>query len=73
MINTKKRDYCLLGQQFLRNVCAIELNDTMIFIDKNKLRQKLFLPPENCEDNEHGGRDLFNFSDKSIDIDEHYY
>ncbi|CAF1103327.1 unnamed protein product [Didymodactylos carnosus] len=88
MINTKKRDYCLLGQHFLRNLCTIQVNDTMIFVNKNKLREKLFPPADvtvteisnylhyqrpafsktekflTCEDDEHGGRDLLNVSDK---------
>ena len=94
MINMKKRQYCLLGQHFLRTRCSIQLNDTMIFTNKNTLRHKLF-PPSNitvneivnylyyqrpsfsktetflfCEDDEHGGPDLFNVSQKQIDIDE---
>jgi hypothetical protein len=95
MINNKKRDYCLLGQHFLTNICSLQLNDVIIFIDKNKLQEKLF-PPQtlcindiadylyyqrpafsrtenflNCEDDEHGGRDLFNISHQHIDIDEY--
>lgn len=90
--NPKKRHYCLLGQQFLRNYCSIQLNDTMIFLDKTTLRQKLFPPqklsineivnylyyerPEfaktekflNAEDDEHGGHDLLNVSNRQIDI-----
>ncbi|CAF0987245.1 unnamed protein product [Adineta ricciae] len=42
MINTKKREYCLLGQHFLKTVCSIQVNDTMIFINKDKLRNRVF-------------------------------
>ncbi|CAF3278337.1 unnamed protein product [Rotaria sp. Silwood2] len=51
MINNKKRDYCLLGQHFFRNVGSIQLNEVIIFIDKQKLREKLF-PPINKSVNE---------------------
>ncbi|CAF1348954.1 unnamed protein product [Rotaria sordida] len=40
--NTKKREYCLLGQHFLKNLCTIQINDTMIFVNKNNIREKLF-------------------------------
>jgi len=92
MINKKKREYCLLGQHFLKTVCSIQLNDTMLFIDKDKLREKLVPQPNsslnemanylyyqrpvfskteqflNCEDDEHGGRDLFNISQQQVDV-----
>ncbi|CAF3700977.1 unnamed protein product [Rotaria sp. Silwood1] len=51
MVNNKKRDYCFLGQQFLRNVGSIQLNEVIIFIDKQKLQEKLF-PPINKSVNE---------------------
>lgn len=51
LINQKRRNYCLLGQHFLRNVCSVQLNDTMIFLDKNIVRQKAF-PPFNTNINE---------------------
>ncbi|CAF1204764.1 unnamed protein product [Rotaria sordida] len=44
MVNNKKRDYCLLGQHFLRNVGSIQLNKAIIFIDEQKLREKSFSP-----------------------------
>ncbi|CAF4737167.1 unnamed protein product [Rotaria socialis] len=44
MRNTKKREYCLLGQHFLKNLCTIQINDTMLFIDRTKLNAKLFPP-----------------------------
>ncbi|CAF2938197.1 unnamed protein product [Rotaria sp. Silwood2] len=40
--NTKKREYCLLGQHFLKNLCTIQINDTMVFVNKNKTHEKLF-------------------------------
>lgn len=94
MINKNKRDYCLLGQHFLRNFASIQINDVIIFVDTQKLRDRLFPLGDsniteiadflyhqrpgfsktenflNCEDNEHGGKDLFNVSDQQIDIDE---
>ncbi|CAF1269484.1 unnamed protein product [Adineta ricciae] len=53
MMNTKKRQYCLLGQHFLKTVCSIQVNDTMIFINKDKLRNKVF-PCANTTINEIG-------------------
>lgn len=44
MTNTKNCGYCLLGQRFLKNWCTIQVNDTMIFIGKNKPCDKLFHP-----------------------------
>ncbi len=96
MINNNKRDYCLLGQHFLQNVSSIQLNEVIIFIDKQKLRDKLFPPTTTsineivnflyyqrpmfakterflfCEDNEHGGKDFLNISDKRVDIDKYH-
>ena len=94
MINAKRRAYCLYGQQFLKNVCSIQLNESMVFVDKQKLKHRLF-PPQNpsmneianylyfqrptfskterflqCEDDEHGGRDLFNVLGPILVIDE---
>ena len=46
MKNKTRRKYCLLGQHFLRNVGSIQLNDIMIFIDKQTLGNKLFPPGE---------------------------
>ena len=44
MINAKRGACCLLGQQFLKNVCSIQLNELMIFVDKQKLKHRLFPP-----------------------------
>ena len=49
--NTRKREYCLLGQHFLRNLCTIQVNDIMVFIDINISQQKLF-PVANASINE---------------------
>ena len=88
------RDNCLLGQHFLKNVCSIQVNDVMMFIEKQMLQDRLFPPNDsnvlaitdflyrerpgfskteeflNCDDDEHGGKDLFNISNQQIDIDE---
>ncbi|CAF1263916.1 unnamed protein product [Didymodactylos carnosus] len=48
---TSKHEYCLLGQHFLSNLCTIQINSVMIFVDKNKSHQRLF-PRENMNMND---------------------
>ncbi|CAF3224449.1 unnamed protein product [Rotaria socialis] len=75
--STKKREYCLLGQHFLKNLCTIQINDTMVFVNKNKTREKLF-PLANRSINEvadylYHERPLFSRTEKFLmcEDDEH--